>query len=240
MAIPDPPPPPAGTESTGDAQRTDYYLLCPLPLYVWSEYTVNARGSILATVRCARCRHTYAYEMVRSEPGGGWEEARARATAELALRGALEKGFDPVPCPECGTYQPNMLPQLQDQHRGELRAAGLLLLVIVGIWFVVDTLVANWLGLDAPDWLKWMVLATAVPAGLGLIAVRWYLGSRYDPNSQPDVELRKAIGRQRSAGLETSPTARWDADNRQSVTRDIQDIRFEPGAAPDLPPRTEK
>src|SRR5205807_3593511 len=102
----------------------------PLPIRVGTECTVNARGSVLMMVRCNRCQHVYAYELVRSEPGGSFSflsldntgaAERATVIAQVALRRALEKGCDPVPCPECGTYQPNMVPQLQGEHRSALR-----------------------------------------------------------------------------------------------------------------------
>jgi hypothetical protein len=69
----------------------------------------------------------------------------------------------------------------------------------MGIWFAIVALAAEPLEWDIPNSAKWMVFATAAPIGAGLIVLRWYLGSRHDPNSQPDVARRKEIGRQRIA-----------------------------------------
>jgi hypothetical protein len=199
MTIPDPPATPVGTNSTEVVQRTDWFALTPLPIPVGREYLADARGSIFKVVTCARCQHGYTYEMVRSEPGGGPDDTRARVTARAALRVALEKGCDPVPCPDCGTYQRDMVRQLQNSHHSELFTAGALLLVAA-----VVMLAADLFGWIERGWLTWAVLATTGLMALGLIAVKSYLGSQYDPNAQPDVERRKQIGRQRVAAAERS------------------------------------
>jgi hypothetical protein len=228
MKIPDPPSTPIDTNATEVVQRTDWFVLTPLPIPVGREYLVDARASIFKVVTCARCQHGYTYEMVRSEPGGGPDDTRARATAQSALRVALAKGCDPVPCPECGTYQPDMVRQLQNRHRSELFTAGALLLVVAVV--VLATHLFGWIG---RGWLRWAVLATTGFTGAGLIAVKSYLGSRYNPNVQPDVERRKQIGRQRVAAAEQA--ARQAASQSPSL-RGVEAIRAEPGAATDPPP----
>jgi hypothetical protein len=180
----------------------------PIVIRLGTEFIVTARGSVLNTVRCCRCHHVYGYELKRSEPGGVFSpfsadnaraSERATAIAQLALKQSLEKGCDPVPCPECGTYQPTMLPQLRGQYLHALRTAGVVVLLALGVWWAVVALLAERLDWDVPAWVKTTVLATAAPLGAGLILLRWYLGSRYDPNGQPDVDRRKEIGRKRVA-----------------------------------------
>jgi hypothetical protein len=190
-----------------------------MPIHIGTEFIVNLKGWILNPVHCIRCRHVYTYVTERSEPGGAFSRfsnddaqavARATATAQLALQLALEKSCDPVPCPECGTYQPNMVPHVKYQYRKGLRAAGTRVLLAAGGWFVLIVLAANWLD----DW-KWIVLAAAVVIGLGLFVVRWCLVWRLDPNSQPDVERRKEIGRQRvAAAAEWISVAGLDVDEQ--------------------------
>ena len=189
----------------------------PLPIHVGTEYTVNARGSIFITVRCNRCLHVYSYEMVRSEPGGGFSilsldnaaaQAKAQAIAELSLQRALEKGRDPVPCPACGTYQPDMVAQVKGQHLSGLDDAALLILTAAGIASAVVALTT-----DLP---AWMILVTAGPVGVALIALRRYLGSRHEPNCQSKTELRKEIGRQRVAAAERSAAFLRAEENRLS------------------------
>jgi hypothetical protein len=224
MKIPDPPSTPVGTNFTEVVQRTDWFVLTPLPIPVGREYLVDAWASIFKVVTCARCQHGYTYEMVRSEPGGGPDDTRARATAQSSLRVALAKECDPVPCPECGTYQPDMLPRFRHEYRRDLRNAGIRILLAAGLCFALSRLVADPLDEIVPVWITWMAWVAASLAGAGLIMYRCYLGSRYDPNSQPDIERRKEIGRQRVAAAERSIALQRTEDNQQRETRNSQGI----------------
>jgi len=67
-----------------------------------------------------------------------------------------------------------------------------------------------------------MAWVAASLAGAGLIMYRCYLGSRYDPKSQPDIERRKEIGRQRVAAAERSIALQRTEEQRG--TRDSQGI----------------
>jgi hypothetical protein len=231
------------TEHTVEVQQTLRFAVAgPVLLPLGNEYTAEARGSVLNTVRCVRCKHVYGYVMVRSEPGGAVSygnnagaEARARWVAGQALRGALAKGCDPVPCPECGTYQPNMLPQLRHTYRRELRRTGIRLLLAAGLLFALTRWVLDLEEAIVLNWVTWMAWAAGSLAGVGLIGYRWYLGSRHDPNSQPDTERRKEIGRQRVAAAKRY-IARWRTeDTVQPETGNSQGIRAERSAAADRP-----
>jgi hypothetical protein len=215
-----------------------------MPIHVGTDVTVTVHGSILMTVRCQRCQHVYLYEMFRSEPGGSFSllsldnegaAAKGAVIAEVALRQSLEKDCDPVPCPECGTYQPNMLPQLRHEHRRDLRKAGIRILLAAGLCFALTRLAADPLDEIVPNWITWMAWAAASLAGAGLIVYRWYLGSRHDPNSQPDIEHRKEIGRQRVAETERYIALRRTEENQQPGTRGSQGIQAEPSTAADRP-----
>jgi hypothetical protein len=161
--------------------------------------------------------------MERSEPGGGFSllsldntraAARANSIAEIALQRALEKERDPVPCPKCGTYQPEMVAQVKGQHLSGLDDAGLLILTAAGILFAVVALFT--------DWPAWLILATAGPVGVGLLALRRYLGSRHDPNCPSKAELRKEIGRQRVAAAERSAASLRAEENRRTENHSEQ------------------
>lgn len=186
-----------------------------VPIPIGNSHTATLRGSILKAVICCRCQHGYSYEMERESSGRGFSflflnetgaKARAKSYAEAAVWRALETECDPVPCPQCGTYQPNMVPQVKAQHLGVLRTAGLLVLTAAGIGFGIVAL--------ATSLPSWMVLAVAGPVGIALIAIRRYLGWRYDPNSSREVELRKAVGRQRVVVAERSSAPRAAEDQR--------------------------
>jgi hypothetical protein len=208
-----------------------------MPIHSGTDVTVTVHGSVLMTVRCQRCQHVYVYEMFRSEPGGSFslfsldiEGAAARGTviAEAALRRSLEKGCDPVPCPECGTYQPNMLPQVRHEYRRGVRTAGIRILLGAGLCLALTRWAADPLDEIGPGWIICMALLAATLAGAGLIAYRWYLGSRHDPNAQPDVERRKEIGRQRAAAAERYIPPRPTEEHQQPGTGDSQGVRAEP------------
>jgi hypothetical protein len=156
----------------------------PVPIHIGTEVTVTAHGSVLMTVRCKGCQHIYRYEMFRSEPGGSFSlfsldnegaAERGAVIANAALRRSLENGYDLVPCPECGTYQPNMLPELRWRYRSSLRTAGICILLVTGLWFAIVALAFDPEESVLPEWATWMVWATA-GLGIGLIVFRWYIG----------------------------------------------------------------
>jgi hypothetical protein len=124
-----------------------------------------------------------------------------------------------------------MLPQLRHEHRRDLRRAGIRILLAAGFCFALIWLVADRLYEIVPNWITWMAWAAASLVGSGLIVYRWYLGSRHDPNAQPDTERRKEIGRQRSAEAEKYVPLRRTEDNQQPGIKDNQGIQAEPGAA---------
>ncbi len=88
-----------------------------------------AKGAALRGVNCERCGCQYLYRMQR--------EVRARVRQDAAvesLRNDLKKGFDVVPCPECGYLQADMVLK-QKLFRGAFLAmaavAGMTLMVLL-------------------------------------------------------------------------------------------------------------
>ena len=55
---------------------------------------------------------------LRQRRGGG---ERARVVCREGCTAHLEEGCDPVPCPKCGIFQPNMVPQVKAQYLAVLR-----------------------------------------------------------------------------------------------------------------------
>jgi len=91
-------------------------------VYFWRDYKATLSGSTAKRVRCVGCSHVFEYVLQRTAAGGGHspfhlnnagaaERARKRARANLDR--ALGEGIDPVPCPACGIYQPDMVPILR-------------------------------------------------------------------------------------------------------------------------------
>jgi hypothetical protein len=90
--------------------------------YFYRTYTAAVSGSVLKRVRCTGCSSEYSYELRRTALGGGHSPfflnnsgaalaADQRARANLAR--ALDQDVEPVFCPVCGLYQPDMVALLR-------------------------------------------------------------------------------------------------------------------------------
>jgi hypothetical protein len=99
----------------------------------------------------------------------------------------LQVECDPIPCPSCGGYQPDMIRLLKRRYCAGLRLAGFGLLAIG----TVACAVAFGIGLPA-----WPVVAALPTAGLGLVLLRLGLVRRFDPHAPARTEARKAAGKQ--------------------------------------------
>jgi hypothetical protein len=94
-------------------------------LYLYRTYTSTAAGSRQKRETCIGCSCSFEYKITRVAQGGGHsgfylnnrgaaESAKTRAHANLIS--ALEKAIEPVSCPACGIYQPNMEDVLRKRH----------------------------------------------------------------------------------------------------------------------------
>lgn len=90
--------------------------------YIYRTYTATVSGSVLKRVRCEGCSSEYGYELQRTALGGGhspfWlnNAGAARAAHERAranLSRALDQDIEPVFCPKCGLFQPDMVALLR-------------------------------------------------------------------------------------------------------------------------------
>jgi hypothetical protein len=90
--------------------------------YFWKSHTATVSGSTTRSVSCVGCSRAYEYSVSRTAVGGGHsplhltnasaaEKARQRARDNLSR--ALMDAIEPVHCPSCGIYQPNMEPLLR-------------------------------------------------------------------------------------------------------------------------------
>jgi hypothetical protein len=90
--------------------------------YFWRSYSTTVSGSTVKRVQCVGCSKVFSYVIERAADGGGHsplfltnagaaEKARQRARANLDR--ALNEGIDPVHCPACGIYQPDMVQVLR-------------------------------------------------------------------------------------------------------------------------------
>ena len=87
--------------------------------YIGRTYTMTVSGTVSRRERCAIA---FEYEICRDGMGNGHSpfllfNFGARQTAERRARKALQRAFvgavEPVHCPTCGMYQPEMVPELE-------------------------------------------------------------------------------------------------------------------------------
>ncbi len=177
---------------------------------------VTVTGSTGVAVRCEKCERKFYYKLICKAfgranlvPLADREDTRRTALgrAKQKLRELLETQIVPVPCPECGWYQRDMVPLLRAQQSPRLNkygVAGLFLgPLVAAVGFALASassggpvvqqrggarlaLGLGLLGLGA-------VLAVA---GLLLLVIRWYRFQKsYDPNEPKTVQERIALGR---------------------------------------------
>lgn len=94
-------------------------------LYFWRSYTATVSGSTTRHERCVGCSCLFEYEITREAVGGGHSafllnNAGAAASAKMRAREnlnrALREAIEPVHCPACGIFQPDMARVLREQH----------------------------------------------------------------------------------------------------------------------------
>ncbi|HEX5272407.1 MAG TPA: hypothetical protein VFW33_18045, partial [Gemmataceae bacterium] len=174
----------------------------------------KATGSTAVAVRCEKCWHKYYYKLTRTAVGRcdapyGLGEAKckkqARRTARRMLRRMLEHDVDPVPCPQCGWVQAEMVRVLRELRHRKLRLWGLLSVVAAGIAGTF-TLVfgVGYLspapGRDINSYLIGLYTfgvptAVGLTVGPGLQLVRLFLNSRFTPNDADSERERIELGR---------------------------------------------
>lgn len=90
--------------------------------YLGRTYTMTVSGSVSRRERCGYCSTPFEYNIRRNGMGNGHSpfllnNSGAKQTAERRARKALEiafaKAVEPVHCPRCGMYQPEMVGELE-------------------------------------------------------------------------------------------------------------------------------
>ncbi|MGA8958582.1 MAG: hypothetical protein WB475_00075 [Pseudolabrys sp.] len=91
--------------------------------YFGRSYTATRSGSTTREEKCVGCSRVFEYTITRTVEGASasfyfLNNAKAAASAEreahFALNRALNEG-EPVHCPDCGIYQPDMVRVLREQ-----------------------------------------------------------------------------------------------------------------------------
>src|SRR5262249_15580565 len=93
--------------------------------YFWRSHTAIVSGSITRREQCRGCSCLFEYEITCTATGGGHSpflltDATAKAAAEkrarINLSLALNEAIEPVHCPRCGIFQPDMVRVLRERH----------------------------------------------------------------------------------------------------------------------------
>jgi len=94
-------------------------------MYFYRTYTATVSGSTKRCERCVGCSRVFEYVITREAAGGGHSayflnnagaEASAKKRARDNLNRALNEAIEPVHCPACGIYQPDMVRVLQERR----------------------------------------------------------------------------------------------------------------------------
>jgi hypothetical protein len=93
-------------------------------LYFYATHTATASGSRMRRERCTGCSTVFEYRITRQVEGGGHSpfflnSAGAAASAKMRAHANLNRALDevePVHCPACGIFQPDMVQVLRQRY----------------------------------------------------------------------------------------------------------------------------
>jgi hypothetical protein len=95
-----------------------------VPVYFYGTHTATVSGSRMRRERCTACSTVFEYQITRQVQGGGHSPfflngAGAAASAKMRAHANLNRALDevePVHCPACGIFQPDMVQVLHQRH----------------------------------------------------------------------------------------------------------------------------
>lgn len=152
--------------------------------------------------QCAACASHYRYLFTRSLTGQGATAEKAQEALTKTIQKSLESDVDFQPCPNCGTYQPDMTAQ---RERSRLFWHFLLTPVIGAILIIIGAV-----GGAPPQTMLWVTTAFAA-----LMAAWLYLLEARNPNAdlranqntaQKAINAGKLVLDQAQAGFEPGRT----------------------------------
>src|SRR5262245_5146455 len=185
--------------------------MIPIPIY-WTQYQTTMRGRALKSVTCENCLTEYLYMMERQSEGFGTSvyaigdaeaEANAISAAQEILTSVLEKDYDLIPCPECGSFQRHMFPKLRESKWIWIQVLMIAVILIgavdaVGVlyWAVSYLLEPSHHGISRLV-MDLSILLPVCVAVIGLAFLKKYKIRKFNPNLG-DPQMRIALGRSRA------------------------------------------
>lgn len=194
------------------------HILIPIP--VGAKRVAVVQGATWKTVDCAQCQQQYAYLLELEATGTDHDyffmdpegsSQRAQTQAEFRFAEQARNVVLPIPCPNCGTYQDDMVRLLKDEGTSNWPT-------IAGLGVAAASLVPLVFG------VHYGVTVAGVAAGLVLVGCGDWIQARYNPNAG-DPERRKAIGRKHAV---------WGEQLAEALAADPHPVA---AAAPPDPPR---
>ena len=94
-------------------------------MYFYRTYTTTVSGSRTRRDKCVGCSCVFEYVIQREAAGGGHSgfflnnagaAANAKMRAQANLERALNEAIEPVHCPACGIFQPDMVQVLRERR----------------------------------------------------------------------------------------------------------------------------
>jgi len=169
--------------------------MVPIPIPIGVRRVAAVQGCAWRMVSCTVCGQQFAY-LLRLEATGVDHDLlfldaegsaqRAQEQAQQNLSEKCRNAVRPVPCPNCGYYQDDMVRLLREEGMSNGP-------VIAGLAVAALSLIP--LAFRVPH--LWILTVVGVLVGLALLAYADVAASRFDPNAG-DPESRKALGRRRT------------------------------------------
>jgi len=166
--------------------------------YAGKYFTSAVTVAKLIDVTCEKCDCAYRYQLVRRGKGAasapyyiGMESGRRRAQANACQDAAkkLERGIEPVACPDCGWVQSNMVAEMRRRAGRWLIPVGVISLVVTAAITFIATIVATeafhrpLLKMDGQHAVAILSIAIiGCAAGLSAFAARAWWVSQVNPN----------------------------------------------------------
>jgi hypothetical protein len=167
--------------------------------------TASAEGKTIKVIRCEACKRRFAYELNRTGHGGDYDDFVAAQRAQQDLKRLLATGMDLIPCPACGAYQSNMIPELRKQHRRWMIFVGKCLTVLLIPVGFIGLLINEHLEIQGNRHVPWSIFVGALvclfAAGIGMFIWRYKLAQSFDPNDE-DVKASRLRGHTRAVLLD--------------------------------------
>jgi len=164
-------------------------------VYFGQNFTAAKTGTAVREVICEKCGCDYRYRLFRRGAGSGTSpysmdnkgaQRRAENMAAKKLQKLLLYAVDPVPCPECGWIQADMVDEYQSRHHGWLYGLAITFAILFGVaiflWSVIATKGYD-RAMKSDDVMVLIVMGVLLAMGVGLpILTRKLLIRRLNPN----------------------------------------------------------